>query len=81
MPAPASSSWRRSRPAASSSFPWRHGFDAVLGYLADRPRWQAAQRQAAAASRSFSVEAMAVGFHDAFLRATEPRARLVQERG
>ena len=58
--------------------PW---VDTVLSYLADRPRWQAAQRRAAAASRSFSVEAMAAGFHDAFLRATEPRARLVQERG
>jgi glycosyltransferase involved in cell wall biosynthesis len=55
--------------------------DAVLAHLASRPLWQAAHRQTAAASRSFSVDAMAAGFHEAFLRATEPRGSLAQERG
>jgi glycosyltransferase involved in cell wall biosynthesis len=54
---------------------------AVLHLLADRAAWDAAQRQAAAAARSFSVEAMAAGFLEAFSRAAAPRAALLRQPG
>ncbi|HEX8167203.1 MAG TPA: glycosyltransferase family 4 protein [Beijerinckiaceae bacterium] len=54
---------------------------AALRHLTDRPAWDAAHARAAAAARSFSVEAMAAGFLEAFSRAAAPRPALLGQRG
>ena len=55
--------------------------ETALHHLADRAAWGAAQTRAAAAARSFSVEAMAAGFLEAFSRAAAPRAALLRHPG
>jgi hypothetical protein len=55
--------------------------DEVFRVLFERPIWQTAHRQAVAASRSFSVETMAAGFLDAFVRAAAGRSDPVGQPG
>jgi glycosyltransferase involved in cell wall biosynthesis len=55
--------------------------EAVLRSLTDRTAWDATQRQAAAASGSFSVEAMASGFLEAFSRAAATRPAFLRQPG
>jgi glycosyltransferase involved in cell wall biosynthesis len=55
--------------------------EAVLQHLAERPAWDAAHARAAVAARSFSVEAMAAGFLEAFSRAAAARPALVRQPG
>jgi glycosyltransferase involved in cell wall biosynthesis len=55
--------------------------EAILHSLSDRMAWDAAQARAAAAARSFSVEAMAAGFLEAFSRAAAARPALLRQPG